>query len=298
MICSTCGKQTPDESVFCQHCGAQAKPPAPPQPTGYQNAQQPIHQQPQPLGQQQQPVQQTSGSQPPAKKPPLALILGISAAALLIISLGGFFGIRALIRRANPTPNVNTAALTPDKTPAPPAPSTPEKPATQEPKKQRFDDYRGYAGNETPSIGDFFWFTEDVKWDKAPEGRVALTDFRDITGYWKAYTETISTFQGEPESHEWYNAEISGDVNQATFTYHTKGFTGFDSQTGDYDLSRKDGEHYSGHFSAGQLVVGDVATKGVKITVSEFYSFDGKQYALAQARYVSGEKEYIVLVRP
>jgi len=141
-----------------------------------------------------------------------------------------------------------------------------------------------------------------VKWDGLPANRTVISDFGAIAGYWKAYTETIPMFQGEEEFLEWFNIQINGDAAKAKFTYHTKNFIGLELQIGqtgqNYDISFRDGESYNGSFSGGQLVVGDITSKGIEITIMQFYSLNGKQYALGEIAYISGEKQNIVLVRP
>ena len=158
------------------------------------------------------------------------------------------------------------------------------------------NDYKGYADGETASIGDFFWYTEDVKWDGLPKGRTSITEFSAISGYWKAYTEDAHVMSDE-EFMKWFNAEISGDAGKVKFTYHTKNFTGFDAGN-TIDISSWDGENYDGRFSNGQLIVGDVTSMGAEITIKDFYSLNSKQYAVGEINYISGEKEYIALVRP
>ena len=184
-----------------------------------------------------------------------------------------------------PTPEPETSEQAPTETPAP----------APEPQKS-YEDYKGYADGEERSIGDFFWYTEDVKYDGLPEGRTVITDFSEIVGYWKAYTEDAHVMS-EDDFLKWFNVEISGKAKKVKFTYHTKNFFGFDAGN-TIDISSWDGESYNGSFSDGQLVVGDITAKGVEITIMQFYSLNGKQYALGEIAYISGEKENIALVRP
>ena len=226
------------------------------------------------------------------------IILAVVIVAGIGLNVYGY-GFRADGKEVKQSPGSQTAQTTTPEVSAPelaestqPEESPPLTP-TQEPQNS-FEDYRGYADGETPSIGDFFWFTENVKWDGLPANRTVITDFSAIAGYWKAYTESIIVF-GADTDYKWFNAEISGDANQAAFTYHTKGFTGLETLTGqsgeEYDLSPWDGETSRGRFSDGKLIAGD-------ITMKDFYALDGKQYAVGEINYPSGEKEHIVLVRP
>jgi len=59
-----------------------------------------------------------------------------------------------------------------------------------------------------------------------------------------------------------------------------------------------EGEYLNGRFSDGQLAVGDRDTKGLEMKIKDFYILGGKQYAVGEIIYISGEKERIVLVRP
>jgi len=326
--------------------GQQQAPQNAPPPPGYYSGQ-PMPQQapqnaPPPAGYYgKQPMQQPYS----AKKTPVGLIIGI-VAAVVVIGVGGFFGIRALSGKGNPapgagdslsvsesvvspaipeetpavsesvvspvipeeTPAVSESPAIPEETPAvSESPEIPEEtPAPENQPQNPYEDYRGYANGNEASIGDFFWFTDDVKWNGLPAGRTVITDFNSIAGYWKAYTEYLRTLLGEAvlddvESMEWFNAEISGDAGNAVFTYHTKGFTGLEYQGQElkgYDISLREGEHVSGRFYDGQLVTGDVATKGVEIIIKDFYALNGQQYAVGEINYISGEKELIVLVRP
>ena len=371
MFCENCGNQIPDDSAFCEECGTRvdldatvidatlkaqhnipvpptypAAPPTPaapvpapavppsaapayrtqqqvpgysPQPTGYYGSQQPV----------QQPVQQPHSP----KKAPVGMIIGIIA-AVVVIGVGGFFGIRALLSAKDDqasvadvspsesvsvsdsfdspdspedTPAVSDNVLspaTPEETPNASdkivSPTTPEETPTPDPQPHNtYEDYRGYANGDDASLADFFWFTEDVKWDGLPTGTTAITDFNAIAGYWKAHTEYIPTFSGDGEYWKWFNAEISGNADQTVFTFHTKGFTYYDLETGlSGDISADDGTYLNGRFSDGQLAVGERDSTGLEIKIKDFYILDGNQYAVGEIRYVSGEKEYIVLVRP
>ena len=305
MLCENCGNQIPDDSVFCEGCGTRVEPDAP----AYNMQQQVPKYAPQPTDYYgQQPMQQPY----PTKKTPVGMIIGI-AAAVVVIGVGGFFGIRALIGNNDPAPVAEVSPsvsdivtpATPEVTPTPEpvvSPAAPEETPTPEPQQENpFEDYRGYASGDEASIGDFFWFTEDVMWSELPANRTAITEFSAISGYWKAYTESVIII-GDGTHYRWFNAEISGEAGSAAFTFHTNGFFGLEAQIGkpmeEYDLSFLDGERYNGSFSAGQLVVGNRDTKGLEITIKDFYTIDGVQYAVGETIYISGEKEYILLVRP
>ena len=156
-----------------------------------------------------------------------------------------------------------------------------------------------YEGDEMPTIGDFAWFTDNVKWDGLPKSRTMITDFNEITGYWKAYEESIPMTKGEGKFLKFFNAEISGTATRLTFTYHMKISSGFDEETGkSVNISAGNGESYKGSFSGGNFVAGNITSKGQEITINKFYYLDDMQYAVGKIKYISGEKSHFVLVRP
>jgi len=283
MFCENCGKQIPDNSTFCEECGAKTggeiagqAPPPPPRSERYVPTSAKLP--------------QSYYEQPKQGKGWIIYLCAVFAFILLLV--GAFFVKEYLDNKTPSGENPPAVEQTNEQEASEPTEQTPPEP------KNAYEDYRGYTDTELPSIGDFFWFTEDVKWDGLPAGRTAITDFGSIAGYWKAYTETISTFEGEEEISKWFNAEISGDANQASFTYHTKGFTGLSGIDGTVDISHEDGGNLKGRFSDGQLVLGDIVSKGIEVIIKDFYTLNGQQYAVGEVKITSGEKEHIVLVRP
>ena len=305
MFCCSCGKRIPDDSQFCENCGAQTEP------IGA------VHQQQPPL---QPPLQQVA----PSKKTPVGLIVGVAIVALVVVGAGGLFGARALFERNKQESVVELSAIDDADTEqiyevevgeegilaeAPIIEEQPEVIAeTAQPEvpidtpaeqQNQFADYRGYVTGEIPSIGDFFWFTEDVKWDGLPPGRTTITDFNEIIGYWKAYKETIPMFQGDSRFLMWGNVEITGNEDQVNFTYLTENVIAFDEESSsDVDMSEWTDSSYLGSFRGGSLTFGDLEQYGIEVTIHEFYTLDGKQYAVGEESYISGEKSHIVLVRP
>jgi len=278
------------------------------QPPIQQPSQQPVQQ---PV---QQPSQQPMQQPQTKKKKPAGMIIGITA-AVVAICVGGFFGMKALNEKDDPlsgtdvSPSVSPSVSDGIDSPAIPEETpdayddvatltiTDEAPESQ--LQNSFEDYVGFANGDEASIGDFFWFTENVKWDGLPADRTAITDFNAIAGYWKAHTETIPMSPDEGEYWKWFNAEISGNADQAIFTFHTKGFTAYDQETGRVDdISTDDGVYLNGNFTGGRLVAGDIDAKGMEINIQDFYIRGDKQYAVGEISYISGEKEYIALVRP
>ena len=279
-FCKQCGSALSESAKFCKGCGA---------PTTA--AQQEPAQEVVPVsvsGVVKQTLPPVPQPQPP-KKMSTGLMVGIIAAVVIvvlgIVGVGGFFAVRALGRKINPT---SASLKTPEKTTAP-----------EESSQTSYEDYRGYEDGDTPSVGDFFWFTEDAQQNGLPADSTPITDFNAISGYWKAYEETIPTLSDEGRYLMWFSAEISGSANKALFTYHAENAVAFDEEAQrDVDLSQWKGNSYKGSFSDGRFVAGDVATKGIEIVISRFYTAGGKQYAIGEEHWISGEASHLVLVRP
>jgi|GEM_PF-5496087 len=123
MFCENCGNQIPDDSEFCEHCGTRIEPGAPENAQDNIPAPHPVYQQTYgnapPLSP--QPANYYGGQQPHSpKKAPSGLIIGIIS-AVVVIGVGGFFGIRALNNKNNPPPgaSVLSSVSNSDLSPAP-----------------------------------------------------------------------------------------------------------------------------------------------------------------------------------
>ena len=326
VICAQCGARTEPDAPVPGGASAQGTPPSPMAPVpvqGQQHISAPPPVTPPYASQQSGPAYQP----PPPKKSRTGLVVVI-VLVIVVLGVGGFFGYKALTGQDKPiigavvsssasgsagsshsAANSSSAtssgsptssgSATSSGNPASSAASAAASASASTPQAQDFKDYKGYAKGEIPSIGDFFWFTEDVKWDGLPSGRTVITDFDAISGYWKAYEESIPMFEGDERYLMWLNAEISGTANQATLTYHSDNAIAYsDFIGGSIDLTGWYGSNYKGSFSGGKLVVGNLTTDGIEVVIKEFYTIDGKQYAVGEEHWSVGEACYFVLVRP
>ena len=270
IFCENCGKQLDDNARFCADCGyatgVQQTAPAPPPP--------PV----QPVYQAQTGLQGKGGG----KKPASSGIVAVAAIAVLVVAL--------IVVCVIFIPKILGGGLPPTANPAPAGPVVPA------PQDGVTTVKTTYTGDEMPTIGDFFWFTES---DSFPADRTVITDFNEITGFWKAYEVSKPFSPEEGRFLKFFNAEIGGDAGQLTFTYRMANSGGFDEETGNtVDISKQDGEIYKGSFDNGALTAGDITTKGVQILIGEFYYYDGRQYAYGIEMYIDGDTMYIALVRP
>lgn len=312
IFCENCGTQLDDNARFCAGCGHATEPQqaAPAPPPVIQQANTPAAP-PRPAAPPQvapappppvQPVYQAQADPPGkggGKKPSTNVIVAVIVIAVLVVALIAacvIFIPKILGGGETPAgPSAPAGPVTPapqdsaadDETPAPVQEREPEQPAPTKP---------NYAGDEMPTIGDFFWFTET---DSFPADRTVITDFSEITGLWKAYEVSKTSSPEEAKFLKFFNAEIGGEAGQLTFTYRMANSSGFDEETGNtVDISLQDGEIYKGNFDNGALTAGDITTKGVQILIGEFYYHDGRQYAYGVELYIDGDSMYIALVRP
>jgi len=230
------------------------------------------------------------------------IILAVMIAAGIGLNVYAF-GFRgdAVVKKSPESPESQTVQV--EKPPEDTLPETDTiKKSEQEPEQeaeQEFDPLEeaiAYEGDEMPTLGDFLWFTEDVKWDGIPKKKTVINDFNNIKGYWKAYEESIPKRKSDNSLLEFFNIEISGNANQLKLTYHMKNASGFSGKT--VDVSAWDGDSYKGSFSGGKLVTGSIKKKYAAFTISKFYYIDDTQYAVGKIQHISGEKSHIALARP
>ena len=138
MFCENCGNQIPDDSEFCEHCGTRIEPGAPENAQDNIPAPHPVYQPPygNPPPVSPQPANYHGGQQTHyQKKAPAGLIIGIIA-AVVVIGVGGFFGIKALNDKNNPTPGASVPSTVSDSTVSPEIPENTPTAQTPAPKPE------------------------------------------------------------------------------------------------------------------------------------------------------------------
>lgn len=144
-----------------------------------------------------------------------------------------------------------------------------------------------YGDEET--IKDFS-YTDG--WTTLSDSAVRLYDFDDAVGFWKAVM--ISDPENTTEEGEWidyFNVEIYGAKEEASVIFNWDHRV--TSSTGE-DLKLRGGSVYNGTFSDGVLTAAE--HNGV-VTITDFWSDNGTQYAVGTYIWSDGSIGYIGLIR-
>ena len=169
------------------------------------------------------------------------------------------------------------------------APTQAPKPAYPSADEVSTDDY--------PSLGDVM----DFRWSKSlgpywnglSQNAVGITDFSAVKGGWKAYLLDDPSGKHSTNTVEHIaNIRISGSESAAQITIDWY-ITFFGDESEEYDDNSPDTE-FSGTWSGGEIS----ALGTGKITLSDFYYDNGREYAVGVYSWPDSTESIIALVRP
>ena len=164
---------------------------------------------------------------------------------------------------------------------------------TNEPEPEPTSDPRSYDTADTPVIGEFTWFSNDMMNGIAPEGIKRIADVAAVTGGWKAYIYNYAIAGNEysQPSEELLNVYIDAGKGGTTLTFDWYYTRGGDGQT--YKNAQPSTEY------AGAWKGGAVEALGMgSVRLSDFWEQDGHQYAIGRIGWPDGVDAAIGLVRP
>jgi|GEM_PF-2874269 len=164
---------------------------------------------------------------------------------------------------------------------------------TNEPEPEPTSDPRSYDTADTPVIGEFTWFSNDMMNGIAPEGIKRIADVAAVTGGWKAYIYNYAIAGNEysQPSEELLNVYIDAGKGGTTLTFDWYYTCGGDGQT--YKNAQPSTEY------AGAWKGGAVEALGMgSVRLSDFWEQDGHQYAIGRIGWPDGVDAAIGLVRP
>ena len=164
---------------------------------------------------------------------------------------------------------------------------------TNEPEPEPTSDPRSYDTADTPVVGEFTWFSNDMMNGIAPEGIKRIADVAAVTGGWKAYIYNYAIAGNEysQPSEELLNVYIDAGKGGTTLTFDWYYTRGGDGQT--YKNAQPSTEY------AGAWKGGAVEALGMgSVRLSDFWEQDGHQYAIGRIGWPDGVDAAIGLVRP
>ncbi len=172
-------------------------------------------------------------------------------------------------------------------------------PAATEPAETKAGDdkeenkYAALSTKEAPNIGDFQWYTENVLVNGVPENVKHTNSIYDLKGDWKCLIiyDPDRTMNSYVEVY--MNANISGTTKKlkVTLTPHARWI---ESESKSFNEDGEETMTYEGTYKKSDLNV----TGSGSISIQDFYTIDGVQYAVGTYGSPDGTPAVIALVRP
>ena len=154
-------------------------------------------------------------------------------------------------------------------------------------------DPEAYEAADMPTLADFTWVTQDAMDGKVPADAEPLTDFREVTGNWKAYIVDITRdSNGSYMVETFLGISVAGSAEKSKLTFDW--ICTYNGRTGEnYEDSSPDTE-FEGAWSDGGIEA--LGTGMAEFTA--FYYQDGKEYALGKMHWPDGVTGSLMMVRP
>lgn len=329
MFCRKCGASQPDDSLFCDKCGAGLT--VETQRLQQQNAMQQQQQTPpqmQPQYQYQQPQMQQNVPQQKRSKAPLVLGIVFGSLGLLAVIIVSVF----LIFRSQ----IGSAGRAQDKTEAAEERKSradrkkkEEKKETKEadpedededeedesepdPFYEETEDVNQLTGDaaaqyaavnstaDRPTESDFAWLDrayragEDLESYMAGLGATKVTNPAILNGDWKACFRTKNPMDNmEKETYRFFNVNLQTSGSDVELILDWWYYSFGNGETGyEEDFDGKCSGKWNDDFS------GFVCNDSERLEMKAFYDHNGRQFAYGEYLYPSGEQEYLILERP
>ncbi len=146
--------------------------------------------------------------------------------------------------------------------------------------------------SERPDLGDFLWYLEGVYYDGIPDNAAYINEFSNLTGGWKAVFYYDPEFTVDAFGYDFMNIVIDGSAENTSVTLDWYLYYG-DSE--EWDKTDLNDSVLTGTYGADGITAG---SPGFMIYITDFYSLNGKQYAVGYLNLQSGEPSFVALVRP
>ena len=213
----------------------------------------------------------------------------VLAAAVMICGLAG------CLNRFNI--GKNNASAEPSQEVYPTTEQTPE----PEPETSVQFDVSAYNTTEQPIVTEFLWYYDDVFYTGIPIDGEPILDFDMIVGDWKLmYWTDPRQVAGLDADMVFANVNISGAADDLTMTVKLRSqILASNSMIVESISGNKDTLNVmQGYFKNGQLYAEDSYYIGTGDRLQNFYTYNGKQYAVGINENPSADPIYICMVRP
>lgn len=146
---------------------------------------------------------------------------------------------------------------------------------------------------ERPELLDFLWYMEDVFFNGVPPHINRIINYDHCSGGWKALILYDPDNEHDASAMQFLNVEISGSPENVKLTLDW--YLIFWSNVGEsVDETGLENAHFSGRWENNRLWASGAGT----IRLNDFYSLNGKQYAVGVMDTPDGIPATIALVRP
>jgi len=146
---------------------------------------------------------------------------------------------------------------------------------------------------ERPDLGDFLWYTEDVAYEGVPSDANIIDNIGSLTGSWKALIIYDPDNQHDAGAMEFLNVALEGTEESLSLTLDWYRIFWLNDGEG-FDVSDMEDSVFSGKWENHGLWASGPGT----IRLTQFYSYNGKQYAVGTMDTPDGIPANVALVRP
>lgn len=261
MICPKCGKNLPEDSVFCEFCGARINE-----------------------------TRVTERRRPKKKKFPIAIIavIAVVIVALIIIPLK-----KKGNNRNTEIQGINENVMIPEK---PEHHEEIETAIPEEPDMTMRDIANRLSTDDFAKAMDFDWLINNIFFDGNVAGQ-AISDGmqQSLNGGWKAFMMDADSGNYNPDFERYFNAEINTHDDVFDITMNWKYV--FDAVAGK-SIEESGNDLFKGKWNESDMTA-EAQCDYAKVEFDGFYMSDdnSRQYAIGKFYWISGETYYIGLMR-
>jgi len=281
IYCTKCGRQLPDDAVFCDNCGNRVLRNTNTSSYQAQPAQVPVQQ----PARYYEPVQQYQNPPMPVqkKKSFFGRLLKFLIALILVGALlfGALVFLEEIYHRTPPesgSPSDSSEqSSSPNGQSSPSAPSVPEDQSSSSSGNTPSDDVpQGVLSPDGEAwFDDFLFYENDVSKNGIPEG-AALQSAGYISGTWKYCMTFNRAVEGEERIDEVGIAEVSFTEDTATLILHPQ-YIRYGSHVEPETDEEVGYEPFTGTWDNEYI---DISAQGLSIGLGPYYSYNGNDYVL------------------
>lgn len=146
---------------------------------------------------------------------------------------------------------------------------------------------------ERPDLEDFLWYVEGVLYDGIPAEAASIAELGAVTGGWKALIIYDPDNTHDSSAMELLNLNILGPADNVNLTLDWYLIFWLD-ESESFDETDMEDSTFTGIWENGGLLASGAGT----LRLTDFYTQNGKQFAIGTMDTPDGIPAYVALVRP